>query len=720
MDFKNGAGMRLLFVFCLGVFAAYAPVNAASIAAPLILAPSDGINSSLRSIAVNVTFPADEGNSSITINYYINGKLNQSSKANTTINVSDGFYALNVSLTDGLNYSENSTAGFYIDTKSPIIYSFNGNVANNASISKAGLINVTATDSGTGIYSMIFAVGNKNFTARKDDIWWVAELDPKNFTQGAYNVTATAEDFAGNTGISHVVISEALFDAIGSDNGRVWVELYNPTDFPVNLSGWSIKGGNRIITIPDFFIGRKSAVVIANASNFKADYGFAPDMDLLQGDFDFTNSNDFIQLRNASKKVIDELSWGNNAGGAYNWSLFANEGMSISRNPAGSDSNLQDDWEPNATPTPRIPANPDFITVFLDNNSAPYAAAPLPYITFAEDSYGESIDLSQYFGDADDDELSFGYVSNDSNVYAEIYRNNTIRIISSLNWNGIAGITIAASDGSLTASQSLIVEVTSVNDAPVLSIINNITANENDLADINSTGNIAATDADGDDLKFTYSYPLNSSGKWKTGYEDSGDYYVNITAYDGNGGSDSKTALIRIIDKIKNIPINNIEKLNRNRGSNQGSNDGSASYVCNKDWACSEWSKCDYGLQLRECRFKKVPQHSQNSPCPDASHNPATKKECEIKKDDGAVIVNNDAAKEENEGKTEKINLEGSMQKSEVFSSVTGDAALGINNPLGGIKWMKQLSTPLLIAATSALGILGYEFIKKKLKKVST
>lgn len=43
------------------------------------------------------------------------------------------------------------------------------------------------------------------------------------------------------SGVGHIVISEILFDAEGSDTGKEFIELYNPTDQVIDLSLWSIQ-----------------------------------------------------------------------------------------------------------------------------------------------------------------------------------------------------------------------------------------------------------------------------------------------------------------------------------------------------------------------------------------------------------------------------------------------------------------------------------------------
>ena len=87
---------------------------------PTILYPTSLLNTSQQPLSLNVTFTVDVDNDAITIYYYINGRLNQTSATNTTLNASDGNYDLNVSLYDGVQFSTNTTVSFTIDTTSPV------------------------------------------------------------------------------------------------------------------------------------------------------------------------------------------------------------------------------------------------------------------------------------------------------------------------------------------------------------------------------------------------------------------------------------------------------------------------------------------------------------------------------------------------------------------------------------------------------------------------
>lgn len=64
-------------------------------------------------------------------------------------------------------------------------------------------------------------------------------------------VIYVASSSATTSPAMHVVISEILFDGEGSDEGKEFVELYNPTDSEIDIRGWSF----------DYFIGNATTGV---------------------------------------------------------------------------------------------------------------------------------------------------------------------------------------------------------------------------------------------------------------------------------------------------------------------------------------------------------------------------------------------------------------------------------------------------------------------------
>ncbi|MBS3165550.1 hypothetical protein J4444_00350 [Candidatus Woesearchaeota archaeon] len=74
-----------------------------------------------------------------------------------------------------------------------------------------------------------------------------------------------------------------------------------------------------------------------------------------------------------------------------------------------------------------------------------------------------------------------------------------------------------------------------------------LTAYETDLVKLK----VKATDLDNDNITYTYSQPFDIKGEWQPGYNDAGEYDINITASDGIHETVKK---IKLIIKNKNRP----------------------------------------------------------------------------------------------------------------------------------------------------------------------
>ncbi len=91
-----------------------------------------------------------------------------------------------------------------------------------------------------------------------------------------------------------------------------------------------------------------------------------------------------------------------------------------------------------------------------------------------------------------------------------------------------------------------------------------LSVTEGDLVKLN----VKATDADGDELKYTFDEPLDSAGRWQTRVGDAGVYYPEITVTDGKA---TTTKQIKIVvdpknnkpelEKIADVTVNEGEKV---------------------------------------------------------------------------------------------------------------------------------------------------------------
>lgn len=122
----------------------------------------------------------------------------------------------------------------------------------------------------------------------------------------------------GESITDHVVINEVDTNPFGDDSLAIseWVELYNPTDSDVDLSGWEIASTTvlkKTLTIPDGTIISPDQIMIFTYTKIW-----------------FTDSSELVELRNSSGDVIDKtptisdlkndfMSWQRSYDGHTDW-----------------------------------------------------------------------------------------------------------------------------------------------------------------------------------------------------------------------------------------------------------------------------------------------------------------------------------------------------------------------------------------------------------------
>ena len=125
-------------------------------------------------------------------------------------------------------------------------------------------------------------------------------------------VTAIALFLSTGVNASTVVINEFLPNAIGTDSGNEWVELYNYSASPVDLSGWKLqKATSSYSTFYTFSTG-----TILSAGEFFVLGG----ANITEADFNINSlglgnagaSGDAIRLLNEVENTIDIVIYGDN------------------------------------------------------------------------------------------------------------------------------------------------------------------------------------------------------------------------------------------------------------------------------------------------------------------------------------------------------------------------------------------------------------------------
>lgn len=201
-------------------------------------------------------------------------------------------------------------------------------------------------------------------------------------------------------------------------------------------------------------------------------------------------------------------------------------------------------------------SQPKTISVYLlENNQAPTISASQT-IDIDEDSTG-SINFT--VSDPDEDPLSFSVVSNPNNM--SVTFSGTLALISPpANFNGSSSIGIQVSDGRLSSStQTVAINVNSINDAPQISGSYDTTIGENST----TTFDIIMSDVDNSILSLvTYSNPdgatISYNGSTITytpAFNFTGETYFEIRAYDGVLFSEVVRVTLEVLNTINIAPV---------------------------------------------------------------------------------------------------------------------------------------------------------------------
>ncbi|MBI2541640.1 tandem-95 repeat protein [Candidatus Woesearchaeota archaeon] len=155
----------------------------------------------------------------------------------------------------------------------------------------------------------------------------------------------------------------------------------------------------------------------------------------------------------------------------------------------------------------------DTKTASVTTNTAP-VITPIPDIAFNEDTYNDSLNLSDYVSDSEDADSSLNWkAENNVNVIVTINQTTKRANFTALaNWSGSENVKFTVNDTSgLTANDTILITVNAINDAPSFNSskqIPNMTWPE-DI--VNNSLNLSKYfyDIDGDALNYTSTGTLN-------------------------------------------------------------------------------------------------------------------------------------------------------------------------------------------------------------------
>jgi hypothetical protein len=205
-------------------------------------------------------------------------------------------------------------------------------------------------------------------------------------------------------------------------------------------------------------------------------------------------------------------------------------------------------------------------------NEAPTGQFSFTVVEFVEDSFNATIDLDDYFNDVENGIQSYTFtrVSNAENISVDINSSTHIANISAKkNWNGDGRILFTAFDNQdLTGSSNILtINVTPVNDVPVISGIPTLVVKED--SGINSSINLTnyTTDVETVSTSLTYNVTYDNTSEVDCGINADtdrldatpvanwfGTAYCNLTATDGANISDAFQLAVSV-ENVNDAPV---------------------------------------------------------------------------------------------------------------------------------------------------------------------
>ncbi|HIF9477395.1 TPA: Ig-like domain-containing protein, partial [Photobacterium damselae] len=199
----------------------------------------------------------------------------------------------------------------------------------------------------------------------------------------------------------------------------------------------------------------------------------------------------------------------------------------------------------------------DTITVTV--NVTPVNDAPVGENVTTETQEETAVTGQLTATDVDGDNLTFKPGTNPENGSVTINSDGSWEYVPNSDFNGEDSFTVVVDDGNGgTDTITVTVNVTPVNDAPVGEDISAETQEETAV-----TGQLTATDADGDNLTFkpgtnpeNGSVTINSDGSWEyvPNPDFNGEDSFTVVVDDGNGGTDTITVTVNVTS-INDAPV---------------------------------------------------------------------------------------------------------------------------------------------------------------------
>lgn len=205
-----------------------------------------------------------------------------------------------------------------------------------------------------------------------------ATASPTPEPTSTFTPAPTATATPTPTPVGYLLISEVLYDSLGSEPASEWIELYNPGALTIDLSTYKLGdeetpgGSEGMYIFPAGAVISPSQVILVAYSGlvFSQTYGTLPDYELTEtlpqvpnltkytawssGSLALGNTGDEVLMLNSTDAPGDALSWGDSVWAFDPAAPDVAAGHSLERYLPWQDTNTAADWRDQSAPSPGI------------------------------------------------------------------------------------------------------------------------------------------------------------------------------------------------------------------------------------------------------------------------------------------------------------------------------------------------------------------------------
>jgi len=197
---------------------------------------------------------------------------------------------------------------------------------------------------------------------------WTSSMDPRGCTPGRINSVAQLEEYISG----EVIVNEIMFDP--SNENSEFVELYNTTNYVIQLGGWTFEdesGNIYSISKKMFLLGAGKYFVFAADSTIFNNYNWLTNNEdvivSVDGVFSLANTGEKIKIADGFGNVIDSVDYSDEW---HNQNIYETKNKSLERLNYLIDSNDPSNWSTSVSPHGATPAEKNSIhTEYISDNS---------------------------------------------------------------------------------------------------------------------------------------------------------------------------------------------------------------------------------------------------------------------------------------------------------------------------------------------------------------